>query len=102
MILTALFADKRVNKDGANGAFYGNGKLLGEHIAALVCVGVGSFLASYVICLVVKLIVPLRVTADEEDVGLDRRCGSRRARCCAASSSTVSSRLRFGNTRSQL
>lgn len=77
MILAALFADKRVNKDGANGAFYGNGKLLGEHIAALVCVGVGSFLASYVICVVVTLLVPLRVSADEEDVGVDRRCDCR-------------------------
>ncbi len=64
MILTAVMA-----KDV--GLIYGESRTFLMHLLALVIVSVFSFVGAWVLYKLVDLIVPLRVTDDEEELGLD-------------------------------
>lgn len=66
---TGIFASAAVN--GVDGALYGNLHLLGIEVFAIAVVGAFSFLCSYLILKVIGLVTPLRVTAEEEELGLD-------------------------------
>ncbi|MEP6697012.1 MAG: ammonium transporter [Pseudonocardiales bacterium] len=67
-----LFATTLINSGGANGLFYGGGfTLLGKQALVSVAVIAYSFAATLLIALVVKLIMGLRVSADDELAGLD-------------------------------
>jgi Amt family ammonium transporter len=73
-VLLGLFADVTVNKVGADGVFYGGGwGLFGEQVLAVAVVAAFSFVATYVICLVLKAALPggIRTTEQEEISGLD-------------------------------
>lgn len=65
MILTGVFA-KEV------GLFYGETKTFVMHIIALVLVSAFTFVGSYLLYLITGKIVRLRVTAEEEEQGLDQ------------------------------
>lgn len=57
---------------GANGLFYGGGgDLLGHQALAVVCVGAFSFAMTAAIALVIRAVIGLRVSEDDERVGLD-------------------------------
>ncbi|HUZ19636.1 MAG TPA: ammonium transporter [Acidimicrobiales bacterium] len=57
---------------GANGLFYGGGgKLLGNQALAVLCVGVFSFVMTALIALAIRVVVGLRVSEDDERIGLD-------------------------------
>lgn len=71
MILTGVFATKAVNSVGADGAFYGNGAFLWTQIKAMACAVGYSFVVSFLIFKFIDLILPLRVTQEEEEMGLD-------------------------------
>ena len=64
MILTAVFA-----KEG--GAVHGSFKLLGLHLLTLVIICPFVFFASYALLKLVGKLLPLRVSAASEDLGLD-------------------------------
>ncbi len=64
MLLTGVFA-----KDV--GLFYGETKTFLLHLAAFAIVGVFSFGGAWILYKVVDLLVPLRVTAEQEALGLD-------------------------------
>lgn len=69
-LLLGLFSDAHVS--GVNGLFYGGGaKLLGDQALAIVCVGTFSFAVTAAIALVIKKVSGLRVTDEEELIGLD-------------------------------
>ncbi len=73
-ILLGLFADASVNPAGADGVFFGGGwHLFGEQVLAVAAVGAFSFVVSYAIGLVLKVVLPkgIRVSQDDEEVGLD-------------------------------
>jgi Amt family ammonium transporter len=73
-VLLGLFADDAVNPAGKDGAFFGGGWVLfGEQILAVVVVLVFSFVVSVLIggALKAALRGGIRVSADEEDAGLD-------------------------------
>jgi Amt family ammonium transporter len=72
MLATAVFATKAVNGAGADGLLLGNTKLFLMHLLALVVVSTYVFVVSYAIFKLVDLITPMRVTADDEEEGLDR------------------------------
>jgi Amt family ammonium transporter len=72
MLATGIFASKAVNPAGADGLLYGGTKLFLMHLLAMVIVCGYTFVVSYGIFKLVGLIVPLRVTADDEQEGLDR------------------------------
>src|SRR5262245_14180269 len=73
-VLLGFFADASVNPAGADGVFFGGGwNLLGEQILAVAVVLAFSFGVSLVIGLGLKVLRPkgIRVSEDDEDVGLD-------------------------------
>jgi Amt family ammonium transporter len=73
-VLLGLFADVSVNKAGADGVFLGGGwSLFGEQVLAVAVVAVFSFVVTYAICIVLKMMLPggIRATEQEELSGLD-------------------------------
>jgi Amt family ammonium transporter len=70
-IATGLFASKAINSAGADGLFFGNPGQLLIQIKAVVITWVFVFVATFIILKVVDAIVGLRVTEDEEKMGLD-------------------------------
>jgi len=71
MLLTGIFATKTVNSAGADGLFYGNMAFFLTQVKALLIVVVYSFVVSFAIFKFIGLILPLRVTQEEEEMGLD-------------------------------
>ena len=70
-ILTGLFATTRVNSAGFDGAFYGNPQLLGKHIAAVLLVGVYTYVVTTIVFWVVDKSWGMTVPLDQQKVGLD-------------------------------
>jgi Amt family ammonium transporter len=70
-LATGLFATKLVNPAGADGLFYGNPKQFVVQLEATLITMVFSFVASYILLKIVDRIVGLRVTEQEERIGLD-------------------------------
>ncbi|MGB6064885.1 MAG: ammonium transporter [Desulfomonilaceae bacterium] len=70
-IATGLFASKAINSGGANGLFFGNPGQLWTQIVAVLATIIYSFVASLIILYIVKAIVGLRVTDEEEVAGVD-------------------------------
>jgi Amt family ammonium transporter len=71
MILTGMFATKTVNGAGADGLFYGNPDFFFTQLKALAIVVTYSFVVSYGIFKLINLIQPLRVSSEDEELGLD-------------------------------
>ncbi|AYD48875.1 MAG TPA: ammonium transporter [Arachidicoccus soli] len=71
MILTGVFATKTVNAAGANGLFYGNAHFFFTELKAVVIVALYSFGMSFLIFKFINFISPLRVSKEEEEIGLD-------------------------------
>lgn len=71
MLLTGVFATKAMNEAGNNGWFYGNFELFKNQVLGLLLVVGYSFVMSIAIFKLINLIHPLRVTEDEEALGLD-------------------------------
>ncbi|MBS1600581.1 MAG: ammonium transporter [Bacteroidetes bacterium] len=71
MLLTGLFATKAVNAAGNDGLFYGNPSFFLTQLKALLIVVPYSFIVSYAIFKLINAILPLRVTQEEEEQGLD-------------------------------
>jgi ammonium transporter, Amt family len=70
-IATGFFAQKIINSAGANGLFYGNPKQVLIQIAAVAATGIWGFVMSVVLLKIIDWVMGLRVTAEEEEVGLD-------------------------------
>ncbi|MDD2794031.1 MAG: ammonium transporter, partial [Sediminibacterium sp.] len=71
MLMTGFFATKTVNSAGADGLFYGNAAFLFIQIKALLIVVSYSFVVSLGIFKFIDMILPLRVSSEEEAIGLD-------------------------------
>jgi ammonium transporter, Amt family len=71
MLLTGVFATKSVNAAGADGLLYGGGAFFFTQVKGLLIVVAFSFTMSYAIFKFINFILPLRVTQEEEEVGLD-------------------------------
>ncbi len=70
-IATGLFASTLINAGGPNGLFYGNPMQLLLQCEAVAIVAAFAFCGSYVLLKVIGHFTPLRVSAREEDTGLD-------------------------------
>jgi len=70
-IATGLFASTLVNPGGPNGLFFGNPAQVGIQAVAVVIVAAFAFVGSYVILRLINLFMPLRVSPQDEDAGLD-------------------------------
>ncbi|MBU6240264.1 MAG: ammonium transporter [Acidobacteria bacterium] len=72
-LLLGLFADKTVNGLGADGWFFGGGAdLLGKQVLASAATLVFSFVVTYIIAVVINKTIGLRVSNEDELVGLDQ------------------------------
>jgi Amt family ammonium transporter len=69
-IVTGIFADPAVN--GSTGLLYGGVDLFVAQLEATVITIVYVGVASFIIISIVKLIMPIRVSAKDEALGLDR------------------------------
>jgi len=70
-LATGLWATKAVNPAGNNGLFYGNPGLFLVQLKAVVVTIVYSFIVSWVLLKIVDVLMGLRVSEDEERIGLD-------------------------------
>jgi ammonium transporter, Amt family len=70
-LAVGLFADSRVNPVVSNGLFLGDGALLGRQFLALATVFLIALAGSLLIGMVLKATIGLRVSAREEEIGLD-------------------------------
>jgi Amt family ammonium transporter len=71
MLMTGLLATKAVNSAGNDGWLYGNFSFFFTQLKALLIVVSYSFAMSYGIFRFINFILPLRVTEEEEVLGLD-------------------------------
>lgn len=71
MLLTGIFATKAVNSAGNDGLFYGNISFFFTQVKAMLIAVTYSFVVSYGIFKFINFIQPLRVSEEEEELGLD-------------------------------
>ena len=71
MLMTGIFASKAVNAAGADGLFYGNPAFFLTQLKAMLIVVAYSFTVSFIIFKFIAFILPLRVSEEEEELGLD-------------------------------
>jgi Amt family ammonium transporter len=72
MLLTGVFASKAINPAGNDGLFYGNPAFFLTQLKAMVIVVAYSFTVSFGIFKLISFILPLRVSLEEEELGLDK------------------------------
>jgi Amt family ammonium transporter len=74
MLMTGVFASHKVNgavAEGGEGLAYGQTDLFVKHLIALVVVSAFAFFMSLLILKITDMIEPLRVSEEDEKVGLD-------------------------------
>jgi Amt family ammonium transporter len=71
MLLTGVFATTTVNSAGKDGLFYGGTHFFLVQCAGALIVVIFSFVMSFIIFKVINLVQPIRVSAEEEEEGLD-------------------------------
>jgi Amt family ammonium transporter len=71
MLMTGIFANKAVNGAGNDGLFFGNIDFFVTQVKALAIAVGYSFAVSYGIFKFIDTVLPLRVSSEEEEIGLD-------------------------------
>ena len=72
-LLIGFLAETAVNPAGANGLFYGGGlTLLGHQAIAVAASAAFAFTASWILLKLIDMTIGLRVSKDEEVMGLDK------------------------------
>jgi Amt family ammonium transporter len=71
MLLTGVFATKAVNGAGADGLLLGNPGFLWIQFKGMLIAVTFSFVMSYIIFKFVNFLQPIRVSSEEEELGLD-------------------------------
>ena len=71
MLLTGVFATTTVNSAGADGLLYGGFGFFLTQIKGLVAAATYSTVVSYLIFKFINYVLPMRVTSEEEEIGLD-------------------------------
>lgn len=70
-LATGIFATKSINPAGADGLLYGNPSLLGIQALSVLITIAFTITATFIVFKIVSLVMQLRVSADEEETGLD-------------------------------
>ncbi len=70
-LMTGLFASTAINPDGANGLFYGNPKLLYIQFLSVAATVAYALVATFIIYKAVDLVLGMRVSEEDEQIGLD-------------------------------
>jgi Amt family ammonium transporter len=70
-LATGLFASKAINSGGADGLFFGNPSQLWLQFIAVVAAWVLAFVGTFIILKVIDWTMGLRVSSEDEQLGLD-------------------------------
>jgi ammonium transporter, Amt family len=70
-LATGLFASKAINAAGNDGLFFGNPGQLWVQLVAVIATWILALVGTYIILSIVKAIMGLRVSDEEERMGLD-------------------------------
>jgi Amt family ammonium transporter len=70
-LATGFFASRAINPAGANGLFFGNPRQVLIQLVAVLVTIVYTFAATYLILKVVDLVIGIRVSEKDENIGLD-------------------------------
>ncbi len=70
-ILTGVFATTQVNSSGSNGLLYGNPGLVWNQVVAVLATVTVTVVGTAVILLLIKAVMPIRPTREEEEIGID-------------------------------
>jgi len=72
MLFTGIFASSAINGAVTNqGLFFGETTLFIKHLVALVLVSAFAFIMSFIILKLTDILVPMRVSEEDEMIGLD-------------------------------
>jgi Amt family ammonium transporter len=71
MLMTGIFATKAVNAAGNDGLFYGNAAFFLTQVKAMAIAVGYSFGVSFVIFKFINFVLPMRVSSEDEEIGLD-------------------------------
>ncbi|MBK5270058.1 MAG: ammonium transporter, partial [Bacteroidia bacterium] len=71
MLMTGVFATKAVNAAGNDGLFYGNPAFFLTQLKAMAIAVGYSFGVSFLIFKFINFILPIRVSSEDEEIGLD-------------------------------
>lgn len=71
MLMTGVFATKAVNSGGNDGLFYGNAAFFFTQAKAMAIAVGYSFGVSFVIFKFINWVLPMRVSSEDEEIGLD-------------------------------
>ncbi len=71
ILLTGLLASKSVNAGGADGLLFGNAAFFGAQVLTVIVVGLFSAAGTFAILKFVERVVGLRISPEEERMGLD-------------------------------
>ncbi len=69
--LLGLLGERSVNSAGTNGLFFGNAAFFGKEIAAVVGASLYAFVFTLFMLWLINKITPVRVSEEEEEMGLD-------------------------------
>ena len=70
-ILLGLFATKAINPNGADGLFFGGTDFFMKELIAVVGTSIYAFIFTYLMLVLINKITRVKVTAEEEEQGLD-------------------------------
>jgi Amt family ammonium transporter len=70
-LATGLFATKAINEAGADGLLYGNPTQFLIQLGAVVVTVAFAFIVTFILARLLRAVIGLRVSDDEEEVGLD-------------------------------
>ena len=71
-ILLGVFASKMVNASGADGLIYGGGMFFFKQLVAVVAASAYAFIFTYLMLIIINKITPVKVSEEEEKLGLDQ------------------------------
>lgn len=71
-LLTAVFATTAVNEAGADGLLYGSSELFKANLMGTIAVVAYTMIVTFIILKVIGLFMDVRVSAEEEQQGLDK------------------------------
>ncbi len=70
-ILLGVFASKAINSAGADGWWFGNASFFWKQLIAVTVASVYAFIFTYIMLAVINKITPVRVSEEDERLGLD-------------------------------
>jgi len=79
IIMLGLFASTLVNSAGADGLFRGNAAFFGKEVLSVIILSGYAFLISFAMLWLINKVTKVKVTKDEEEIGLDESVHGERA-----------------------